>query len=353
MYKDIFFYSFFCSLAIYLFILSKEIKFLKKYFYPLNDVQHIHSGFIPRLGGFVVFLSLVIFYFFTPAEELRRPLWIILVSVSPLWAAALIEDIKGDVLHLHRLAGIFLSICVFIFINDLSWPRLSFIGADFLYAYPLLIKIIFSLIIATVVNGTNFIDGMNGLASFSLTISFLSLLVLAQRVDDMTFVQLSLLCLGMISAFILFNFPFAKIFLGDSGAYLLGYLLITMLIIFYGRHPELSNWGAVVIVFYYAFEVIFSFFRKIMQKRSPLYPDSAHLHLILFAFLNKKYPKKLANPLASTCLSLIYFQPLLYIWFFRPDKIWMGLALFFLCLTYIVLYFIVKKYIISNRKIAK
>jgi UDP-N-acetylmuramyl pentapeptide phosphotransferase/UDP-N-acetylglucosamine-1-phosphate transferase len=195
------------------------------------------------------------------------------------------------------------------------------------------------LLIATVVNGVNFIDGMNGLACFSITIPFLCLFMLAQRADDMIFIHLSLLLLGLLSIFVLFNFPFAKIFLGDSGAYLLGYFLIAMLIMFYGRHPELSNWGAVVMVFYFAFEVIFSFFRKIIEKQSPLDPDNKHLHLLLFNNLCESYSKKMSNPLTTIILSAIYIQPLLYISLFPPEKFWMGLSLFLLSLTYIIFYF--------------
>jgi len=344
MFKDPFFYACISSFFLYILILTKVVsKHLKKCMIPLKNVQHIHHGRIQRLGGLVLALSLVIFYFSVPHKDLKHLLEILLISAIPLWTAALIEDINGDVLHLHRLFGIFLSICTFIFINDFSWPRLSFIGADFLYANPFLIKIIFALIIATVVNGANFIDGMNGLASLSMMTSFLCLFILAQRADDMIFVNLSLLSLGLIGVFTLFNFPFAKIFLGDSGAYLLGFLLITLLIIFYGRHPDLSNWGAAVVVFYYAFEVIFSFFRKIIQKRSPLYPDNGHLHLTAFSLAHKIHNKKIANPLTTIVLSVIYLQPLFYISFFQPEKIWMGLALFLLCLSYLLFYILLKK----------
>jgi UDP-N-acetylmuramyl pentapeptide phosphotransferase/UDP-N-acetylglucosamine-1-phosphate transferase len=349
MFRDTFIYTCGFSFILYVLILNLKPSIFRSLTYTQKNVQHIHADEIARLAGFVIFLSLTLFYFSTPINELRHPLAIILLSASPLWAAAFIEDIKGNVLHLHRLAGIFFSICVFIFINDFSWPRLSFIGSDFLYKNPFLIKVIFALVIATVVNGVNFIDGANGLAGLSVIISFLCLFMLAQRVDDMIFVHLSLLLLGLLSIFILFNYPFAKIFLGDSGAYLLGYLLITMLIIFYGRHPELSNWGAVVIVFYYAFEVIFSFFRKIIQKQSPLEPDKKHLHLLLFNNLCNSYSKKMANPFVAVILSVIYIQPLLYISLFPPEKIWMGLSLFFLCLTYIIFYFLLNKRFVLSR----
>jgi UDP-N-acetylmuramyl pentapeptide phosphotransferase/UDP-N-acetylglucosamine-1-phosphate transferase len=340
MFRDTFIYTCGFSFILYVLVLNLAPSILRRLIPQFKNIQHIHDKQISRLAGFIIFLSLTLFYFSTPINELRHPLAIILISAFPLWFLAVIEDINGNVLHLHRLAGIFFSICVFIFINDFSWPRLSFIGSDFLYKNPFLIKIIFALVIATVVNGVNFIDGINGLACSSVTISFLCLFILAQRVDDMIFVHLSLLLLGLLSIFILFNFPFAKIFLGDSGAYLLGYLLITMLIIFYGRHPELSNWGAAVMVFYSAFEVIFSFFRKIIGKQSPLNPDRKHLHLLIYKILCESYSKKMANPLVTIILSLIYIQPLLYILLFPPEKFWMGLSLFFLVLTYTILYFI-------------
>jgi UDP-N-acetylmuramyl pentapeptide phosphotransferase/UDP-N-acetylglucosamine-1-phosphate transferase len=125
---------------------------------------------------------------------------------------------------------------------------------------------------------------------------------------------------------------------------LLGFLLITMLIIFYGRHPELSNWGVAVITFYFAFEVIFSFFRKIIQKKSPLNPDNAHLHLLLFNYFIKKYSKKLSNPLTCLSLFIIYLQPIFYISFFSAQKIWMALALIISCLIYLSLYILLYKH---------
>jgi UDP-N-acetylmuramyl pentapeptide phosphotransferase/UDP-N-acetylglucosamine-1-phosphate transferase len=343
MFRDTFIYTCGFSFILYVLVLNLAPSILRRLISPTKTIQHIHDKQITRLAGFVFFLSLTLFYFSTPINELRHTLAVILISAFPLWFLAVIEDIKGNVLHLYRLAGIFFSICVFIFINDFSWPRLSFIGSDFFYKNPFLIKVIFALVIATVVNGVNFIDGMNGLACSSVMISFLCLFMLAQRVDDMIFVHLSLLLLGLLSIFLLFNFPFAKIFLGDSGAYLLGYLLITILIIFYGRHPELSNWGAAVMVFYYAFEVIFSFFRKIIQKQSPMLPDQKHLHRFLYDNLCESYSKKMANPLTTIILSVIYIQPLLYILLFPSEKFWMGLSLFFLFLTYIIFYFIFQK----------
>lgn len=344
MLSDAFFYTCISSFFLYLFFLRNELSILKRYMAPLKNVQHIHEGNIPRLGGLIFFVSLVIFYFSTASSELSRFLRIILISAGPLIALALLEDIKGNVLHVHRLTGIFLSILIFICINDFSWPRLSFIGIHFFYEHSFLITIIFSLVIATVVNGMNFIDGMNGLACFSSLISFFCLLILAQRVNDIIFINLSLLLILMVIIFAFFNFPFAKIFLGDSGAYLIGYFLITTLIMFYGRHPDLSNWGAVVIVFYYAFEVIFSFFRKLLLKRSPLFPDGDHLHLLLFRYFSEKYSIKSANPITTISLSLIYLQPLFYIVLLKPEKIWMGLALIFLSLTYLLMYFLVYKF---------
>jgi len=132
MFREAFIYACVFSFSLYVLVINLSPSILRRYLTPLNNVQHIHAGQIPRLAGFVIFLSLALFYFSMPLKEIRHPVAVILISALPLWAAAFIEDIKGNILHLHRLAGIFFSICVFIFINDFSWPRLSFIGSDFL-----------------------------------------------------------------------------------------------------------------------------------------------------------------------------------------------------------------------------
>ena len=86
----------------------------------------------------------------------------------------------------------------------------------------------------------------------------------------------------ILLSFLLFNFPKAKIFLGDSGAYLFGSLAALNAIITNNLNPNYSSFFFCILLFYLFFEVFFSFFRKIIQKKSPIHPDNKHLHMLTF-----------------------------------------------------------------------
>jgi UDP-N-acetylmuramyl pentapeptide phosphotransferase/UDP-N-acetylglucosamine-1-phosphate transferase len=139
--------------------------------------------------------------------------------------------------------------------------------------------------------------------------------------------------------FLIFNYPYGKIFLGDLGAYSLGLIISILTIILFGRHPEISPWGAALILIYPVIEVIFSLLRRAMKGVSIYHPDKAHLHLKLFHFLRPQPSyKKLANALVTPILSPLWLFPLIAIsWTYqKPFFIFIAILLFGLC--YFLLY---------------
>jgi UDP-N-acetylmuramyl pentapeptide phosphotransferase/UDP-N-acetylglucosamine-1-phosphate transferase len=98
-----------------------------------------------------------------------------------------------------------------------------------------------------------------------------------------------LVCIASILGFIVFNFPLGKIFLGDGGAYSLGFLLAVVTIMVVKRHPTISPWYALVTLIYPVWEVIFSFSRRtLIHKLSPLHPDSKHVHQLIFRNITRQ-----------------------------------------------------------------
>ena len=81
--------------------------------------------------------------------------------------------------------------------------------------------------------------------------------------------------------FLLFNFPSAKIFMGDGGAYLFGTFTALNVIETNNLNPNISSFFYCILLFYLFFEVFFSFLRKLMQKKSPIKPDSEHFMLCI------------------------------------------------------------------------
>ena len=86
----------------------------------------------------------------------------------------------------------------------------------------------------------------------------------------------------VLLSFLLFNFPNAKIFLGDSGSYVMGSLVALNSIITNNLNPSYSSFFFCTVLFYLFFEVFFSFLRKVAQKKSPIHPDDKHLHMLIY-----------------------------------------------------------------------
>ena len=129
-----------------------------------------------------------------------------------------------------------------------------------------------------------------------------------------------------------------KIFLGDSGAYLIGILIAITAIKTSNINPSISPFFFCILLFYLFFEVFFSFFRKLFfMRQSPLLPDSQHLHMTLYKLLFKKNKKKLiSNYTVSVYINLIYLLLII------PGIIFMNNGLF--CRYYFFLLLIVYVY---------
>ena len=154
--------------------------------------------------------------------------------------------------------------------------------------------------------------------------------------------ELSLILTAQIAiffSFLLFNFPVAKIFLGDSGSYLFGTLLALNIIKTNNLNPEISSFFFCILLFYLFFEVFFSFFRKIYLKRSPLKPDRKHLHMLSYECLKKSGKFRDSNYLNSIIINLIYFSLILPAVFFQVNPLICRYWFFFLMIVYVIIYF--------------
>jgi UDP-N-acetylmuramyl pentapeptide phosphotransferase/UDP-N-acetylglucosamine-1-phosphate transferase len=174
------------------------------------------------------------------------------------------------------------------------------------------ISLFYILSMAAIANGMNLIDGVNGLCG-ALALSILTaLLFLSYKTGDTVMVSTLFSVILLILPFMLFNFPFGKIFLGDLGAYSLGLILSMLTIILFGRHPEISPYVAALILIYPVTEIIFTLLRRALRGASVFRPDTFHLHLKLFYFLRPQPAyKKMANALVMPALTALWIFPLL------------------------------------------
>jgi UDP-N-acetylmuramyl pentapeptide phosphotransferase/UDP-N-acetylglucosamine-1-phosphate transferase len=185
--------------------------------------------------------------------------------------------------------------------------------------------------ITSIANGMNLIDGVNGLCGAVALSILIALLFLSYKTGDTVMLSLISNLIILFIPFMVINYPKGLIFLGDLGAYSLGLITSMITIILFGRHPELSPWGAVLILIFPVIEVLFSVFRRIASGVSISSPDRNHLHLKLFNFfMSQLRSNRIANAMVTPVLSIFWLFPIITIsWsYHKPFIIWICIATF-------------------------
>ena len=306
----------------------------------INNVQKIHVNPVPRFGGVCLFIGLISSYFFRLNESTFFLQF--LVCMLPMLLISFYEDVMQNTTPKIRLLGILIS--SFTIIQLIPLPNIDLPLVSYFLTFNLIKITFFAICMATLINGFNVIDGSNGVASTSAISAIVSVICISIELDDYSLLQLYLTIVILLITFMLFNYPWGKIFLGDSGAYMLGYMTGVITIYFYARHEELPFYGALLILFYPLIELIFSFFRKIITRKNPLKPDEHHLHLILYRILFAKTKNsKIANNLMLPLLFLLTVMPSFCLFFIYNN---VGLILYALAL-FVAIYFSLYKYLIG------
>jgi len=163
--------------------------------------------------------------------------------------------------------------------------------------------------LAILLNGTNFIDGLNGLA-VGYYILLLASLIFVMFVNDQIIIKeynfnfIEILFYSLIFFFVL-NI-FGKVYMGDSGSYLIATIIGIYLIKFYELNILISPYYIALLLWYPAFENLFSLVRRLIRHNKISKPDNMHLHQLIFRFLRiKKYFNyKMINSISSIIILL-------------------------------------------------
>ncbi len=199
-----------------------------------------------------------------------------------------------------------------------------------------------------IINGANLVDGFNGLLTIHLLIINVILMFLNFNNGNESLGWIITAQIIILFSFLVFNFPNAKMFMGDGGSYLFGSLAALNIIETTNSNPEISSFFFCVLLFYLFFEVFFSFFRKLYLRKSPLKPDKNHLHMLLYNFLEKSKKFKDCNYLNSVIINLTYLFLISPAIFFMDNGFICRYLFFFLLLIYIFFYFMLYRLEKSN-----
>jgi UDP-GlcNAc:undecaprenyl-phosphate/decaprenyl-phosphate GlcNAc-1-phosphate transferase len=252
--------------------------------HDLSGPQKFHTASVPRIGGISIAVGLLaatLIHLQTnpaPAFEI-----ILLLCSIPTFAIGLTEDLTKIVSVRIRLLFTALAAGLAVHYLGAQIPRLDIPGIDYLLNIPL-VAIVFTVFAITgLSNAYNIIDGFNGLSSMVGIITLLGLAYVSFIVGDILITYLSLMMASSIIGFFIWNYPKGLIFLGDGGAYLIGFWIALLSVLLVTRHSEISPWFALLINAYPILETLFTIYRrKIHQGKSPGEPDGIHFHTLIY-----------------------------------------------------------------------
>jgi UDP-N-acetylmuramyl pentapeptide phosphotransferase/UDP-N-acetylglucosamine-1-phosphate transferase len=306
--------------------------------------QAFHNKAIPRIGGLLIFIFFTIFIIFF--FEKNYLFFKIFFLGSIFFLIGFLGDFNIKIKPEKRLFFMLIISFFLIYFFDIKIIRTQLFALDyFINSYEIISAIFICLCLVFICNGCNFIDGFNGLLIIHSIIILSILYFINYQNSNADFVKYLIIFLLVSSVSVLFyNFPKAKIFLGDGGAYFLG-VIISLIII------ELSNINQIIspfffagILFYIFFEVFFSFFRKIFLNFSPLKPDNNHLHMLLFKWIFYKIKnREKANYLTGAFINIFYFIMILPLLFNYKNMTFCKIYFFVLINIYLLLYFLIKE----------
>ncbi len=248
--------------------------------------QKFHAVPTPRIGGIGLIAGLMAAGgVMLLADKLphEREFGLLLLAGIPAFLGGLVDDITKKVGVLERLLLTMLSGAVAAWLLGAVLNRLDIPGVDQALLW-LPFAVVFTVFaVGGVANAINIIDGYNGVVAGYAFIILIPIAVVAGQVSDMLVFVTALSMAGALLGFLKWNWPGGKIFLGDGGAYLLGFILAELSILLVARNQNVSPWFPLVLLIYPVFETLFSIYRrKLVRGKSAGHPDALHLHQLIY-----------------------------------------------------------------------
>ena len=302
--------SFCASLAII--ALSKFSPRLRGRENDTTAVQSMHSKPTPRVGGIAVFSALACGTFFVPIP-LSQGYIGFLLAMSVLFIVGLREDVGFGVSPRARLL-VLVGASLLVVATTGEWlPRVGVFFLDPLLEYWIFGVPFTLLISAGVANGFNMIDGINGLASLTATTAAIAIALIAQQAGYSPVANVSLILAAAIFGFFLVNFPFGLIFLGDAGAYTIGFVLAWFGIAVIVNVDAVSPWAILLTVFWPLADTLLAIYRRARRHKGTMLPDRLHVHQLAMrgleiCFLGRNM-RHISNPLTTVVLAPFVIMP--------------------------------------------
>ncbi len=240
--------------------------------------RRVHDHPIPRMGGLAIFLgfllSVVLFV------DITRQVRGILLGAVLIVACGAIDDVvnlRAWIKLLVQIAAAVIAVAHGVVIEFFSNPNI-FSNNELLVLGWLAVPVTVLWIVG-ITNSVNLIDGLDGLAVGVSTIASMTMFVVALLVSEGNVALLLAALMGACLGFMPYNLNPAKIFMGDTGALLLGYVLSTVSVVGMFKTYALVTFVVPILALVLPlFDTVCAFFRRLLRGQSPMHPDRGHLH---------------------------------------------------------------------------
>ena len=256
------------------------IPFVKKIAIHVNALdipneRKVHKKPMPRLGGIGVFFAFLVGYMLF--GEMTKEMNSILIGSFIILLTGIIDDIN-PLKAKYKLIGQLLSAMVIVFYGEILLNDITFFGINL--QFGILSYLITLIFIISCMNIINFIDGLDGLASGISAIFFTTIIIICffqGRTIGLDF-NLTLIMLGSTLGFLIHNFYPAKIFLGDSGALFLGFIISIISLLGFKGTILTSVFIPLIILAVPILDTLFAILRRLIHHQKITDADKLHLH---------------------------------------------------------------------------
>lgn len=309
-------------------------------------IQKSHEqNFVPRIGGLAIFFAMILLYVFL--EPGRQAIFGPIVLASfPIFFVGFSEDILRNVTPFHRLLVAFICGVFGWWITGFHLTHIGIHWIDSFLSSHLVISVAFTAFAITgFTHAHNMIDGVNGLSSGLALMFAMGVALIAYQVDDYDLWYASIAFVAIILGFFIVNFPWGKLFLGDAGAYLCGFVVAWLGIVLTVRQTTVSEFAPFLLGIHPICEAVFSIVRRRLSHRLAMQPDAEHFHMLIKRkVLRPKFPglsTLFYNSLAGFVILLMNIPCLLVAIYFYDSLLALltGIAL------YVLMFVVVSKYL--------
>ena len=246
------------------------------------EPQKFHIKSVSRLGGAGIFSAFFIVLIIIGIHRKETDYIYLPLTALPVFLIGFIEDLTRRISPKFRLLGALVSAILAAYFLNAYLVRIDIGFIERLLSIKA-VAVIFTIFAVTgVANSFNIIDGFNGLSSAVSIIILLSLGYISFKVGDIFLMKACLILAFAIFGFFVWNYPFGRIFLGDGGAYFIGFTIAVVSVLLVDRNKAVSPWFPFLLCIYPIFETLFSMYRRRARKSSSMNADAFHLHSLIY-----------------------------------------------------------------------